>query len=229
MKTSNSANSNIRVAIVDDQPAYRIALRDILSRTDGLELVGACATGEAAMKALPKHRPEVVLLDLNISRSIDGAICTRELRRLIPGVEVIIHTEVTDRIRIVDALRSGAVGYILKSEPQSTLINAIYQAYAGGAPMSSSIMRSVVESFQNKEEPSDSSIELLTSRELEVLSATSKGARNKELASKFGVSPETIRNHLRHIYEKLRVNSRTEAAALYWAQHSDAHLSVVAA
>jgi DNA-binding NarL/FixJ family response regulator len=213
-------NRSIRLAIVDDHPCYRQKLRALLNANSELQLVGDFATGEAALRKLPYLRPEVVIMDLNISRSMDGVACTRELRKHLPGVQVLINSAVTDRFRVVAALRAGAVGYILKDEPSTVLLSSIVQAAAGGAPMSDTIARTVVESFQSQDVEQASNINLLTSREMEVLTATSQGAKNKDLAITLGVSHETIRNHLRHIFGKLQVNSRTEAAALFWAQHS---------
>jgi DNA-binding NarL/FixJ family response regulator len=212
------------VAIIDDQVNQHECLSSLLSRTPGMAVVATYLTGDAALRTIARRAPDVVILDLNIYRSMDGVLCIRELRRHLPMVQIIVHTTVTDKLRVSDALTAGAVGYLLKGEPPSVIIEAIREVMVGGAPLSPAIARSVVESFQRVQNvKSGSSIDLLTSREMEVLSATSQGARNKDLANTFGVSPETIRNHLRHIYNKLQVTSRTEAAALYWSEYGTLH------
>ena len=230
MSAPSCPNRLIRVVAVDDQLAYRNSLRSSLDCAPGVKLVATYLTGEAAVRGISRSRPDVVVLDLNLARSMDGALCIRELRRRLPTVQVIVHTTVTDRVRVSDALAAGAVGYLLKDEPPAVLLEAIREVMIGGAPLSPAIARSVVECFQRAEViKTGSCIELLTSREVEVLSATSQGARNKDLATSLGVSPETIRNHLRHIYGKLRVTSRTEAAALYWSEYGNAQsMSLVA-
>jgi DNA-binding NarL/FixJ family response regulator len=224
MSASSAPHSPIRVAIIDDQVHLHECLKKDLDRTPGMSVVATYLTGDAALRTIARRTPDVVVLDLNIYRSMDGALCIRELRRHLPTVQIIVYTTVTDKLRVSDALTAGAVGYLLKGEPPAVLIEAIREVMVGGAPLSPAIARSVVESFQRVQNvKSGSSIDLLTSREMEVLSATSQGARNKDLANTLGVSPETIRNHLRHIYNKLQVTSRTEAAAMYWSEYGTLH------
>ncbi len=205
------SSGTIRIAVVEDKTAFRRGLGAIFELTPGVECVSMCATGEEALREIPKASPEVVLMDLNLP-GISGIECTRELKRLRPSVQVLMLTIEEDSERVFSALRAGASGYLLKSATPAEIIEGIQLVARGGAPMSAVIARRVVESFHRAAEPFSGS-ETLSKRENEVLASVAQGKRVKEIAAELGVSDTTIQSYLRRIYEKLQVHSQAEAVA----------------
>ncbi len=210
----------ISVAIVEDNAGLQRSLKLLLEETPGFRCVGSYVTAEEALRQLPKHPAEVVLMDINLP-SMSGIECTRQLRELLPNVRVIIITVYRDNEKIFRALRAGACGYLLKRATPDAILQAIMDVHQGGAPMSSEVARKVVEAFQCADAPPDEASEL-SAREREVLELLSQGLPDKEIAAKLCVSLPTVRYHLKHIYDKLHVRSRTEAAV----KHNAGRLSV---
>jgi len=200
----------ISVAIVEDNAGLQRSLTLLLEETTGFRCVGSYATAEEALRQLPKHPAEVVLMDINLP-NMSGIECTRQLRELLPHVRVIIITVYRDDEKIFKALRAGACGYLLKRAAPDTILQAITDVHQGGAPMSSEVARKVVEAFQQADAPPDDASEL-SAREREVLELLAQGLHDKEIAAKLCISLPTVRYHLKHIYDKLHVRSRTEAA-----------------
>lgn len=196
------------VAIVEDDTILRNSLAKLLGGTRGVRCLAACATAEDALEKLPGLKPNVVLMDLNLPQ-MSGIECIRRLKELLPTTPVIVLTVYEDSEHIFRALKAGACGYLLKRSEPEEVLDAIKDAYEGGSPMSSQIARRVVLSFHEPAKGSDQVC--LTERENEILSFLSKGFANKEIADKMNISVPTVRTHLRHIYEKLHVRSRTEA------------------
>jgi DNA-binding NarL/FixJ family response regulator len=200
------------VGIVEDDGVLRNTLARLINETAGFECVAACALGEEALQKLPGLNPEVVLMDLNLPK-MSGIDCIRRLKELLPATPVIVLTVYEDSEHIFRALKAGACGYLLKrSEPEDVLV-AIKDAREGGSPMSSQIARRVVISLH--EPVHDTTGTTLTDRENEILAFLSQGYANKEIADKMNITVPTVRTHLRHIYEKLHVRSRTEAIVKY--------------
>jgi len=200
----------ISVAIVEDNAGLRNSLALLLEETPGLCCVGSFSTGEDALTSLPKQPAEVVLMDINLPR-MSGIECTRQLRELLPDVRVIMITVYRDNDKIFKALRAGARGYILKRATPEVILEAISDVHQGGAPMSGEVARKVVEAFQQPDAPKDDTSDL-SLREREVLELLAEGRPDKEIASELNISMPTVRYHLKHIYDKLHVRSRTEAA-----------------
>ena len=169
-----------------------------------------CATAEQALKEIPKRQVDIVLMDIQLP-DISGIECTVRLKQLLPAVQIIMVTVYEDTERIFKALRMGACGYLLKRCAPEELISAIREVRQGGAPMSREIARKVIASFQ---EPVTAATEVedLTGREREILELLASGFPNKEIADRVGLTDGTVRWHLRHVYNKLHVRSRTEAA-----------------
>ena len=167
-------------------------------------------TAETGLQLLPGLQPEVVLMDVQLPK-MSGVECVAKLKELLPAVQVIMVTVYEDTERIFKALRAGACGYLLKRCTPEELLVAIREVQQGGAPMSREIARKVIFSFQ---EPlaAAAGVEDLSPREREILELLAGGLPNKEIASRMGVADGTVRWHLRHIYNKLHVRSRTEAA-----------------
>jgi DNA-binding NarL/FixJ family response regulator len=201
--------------LVEDIQDMRQSWSRLIGQCRDLECVCACATGEEALREIPSSRPDVVLMDIYLPR-MSGIECTARLKLLLPNTQILILTVAEEHDLVFRALEAGADGYLLKRIKPGDLRGAILEALSGGAPMSSEIARRVVESFRQKSRSRDATINL-TSREEEVLVLLSRGFSNKEIADQIGVSIETVRSHLKRIYEKMHVRSRTEAVALYFS------------
>ena len=214
-----SVNKPIQVALVEDDPNLRANLAAMLNNSTGFKCQATYADGESALQGIPAKRPDVVLMDINLPGML-GTECVRKLKDSVPSLPVLMLTVYEDSEQIFKSLMSGATGYLLKRTTRDKLLDAIREVDAGGAPMSRQIARRVVQFFQNvKELPTDikkpAVVVNLTSREQEVLAALAKGFAYKEIADQLNISFETVRTHLRTIYEKLHVHSRTEAVLKY--------------
>jgi DNA-binding NarL/FixJ family response regulator len=204
-----------KVAIVEDNSTFRQYLSELIASTPGHWCVCACASAEEALEKIPAQRPDVVLMDIHLP-GVSGIACTARLREKMPGIQVIMLTVYKDIQMIFQALKAGACGYVLKRADEKEILDAIAEVRAGGAPMTSQVARMVVRSFL--EEPSDhSATEQLSPREMEILALVAQGRANKEVGSELHISSGTVRIHLSHIYEKLHVRCRTEAAAKYFS------------
>lgn len=199
----------LKVALVEDDPRWRASLESLLRETDGMECVGSYATGEDAVKELPKRHPQVVLMDINLP-GMSGVECLRQLRGQLSALQVVMLTVYDDSDRIFHALQMGANGYLLKRSSADEILQAIRDVHGGGAPMSAYIARKVVQSFQHQS-PTAKPDELLSKRESEVLGHVSRGYSDKEVAEALGLTSATVRSYLKTIYGKLHVHSRTQA------------------
>ncbi|MGC3959766.1 MAG: response regulator transcription factor [Verrucomicrobiota bacterium] len=200
---------SITVAIVEDNRSFRAKLVDYLNETPGYKCVCDCDSAEEALKLIPRHRPDVVLMDIHLP-NMSGVDCTRQLKESCPEAQILILTVYEDNDRIFGALKAGASGYLLKRADPADILRAITEVKQGGAPMSVQIARRVVQSFREPA-PNPRKEESLSQREEEILQQLSKGYTAKEIADHFSISVNTVRSHLQHIYEKLHVRSRTEA------------------
>lgn len=205
-----------RVAIVEDNTTLRKYLADLVGSTRGHKCVCACGSAEEAVVEIPAHRPNVVLMDIHLPGE-SGIACTARLREKLPNVQVIMLTVYKDIKMIFQALQAGACGYVLKRADDREILEAIAEVRSGGAPMTSEIARMVVRSFMTDSPTPASSdgTDQLSTREMEILALVAEGCPNKEIAARLGISSGTVRTHLMHIYEKLHVHCRTEAAAKY--------------
>jgi DNA-binding NarL/FixJ family response regulator len=199
----------LNVAIVEDDERFRKSFVRWLASTEGLSCSGSFGTGEEALEKLPDSNSDIVIMDINLPR-MSGIECVRKLRAQQPTVQVVMLTVYEDNDLIFKALQAGAHGYLLKRSSPDKILEAILEVSRGGAPMSSIIARKVVQSFECPA-PADEQVNL-TPREREILNGVVRGLINKEIAEEFSISVETIRVHLKNIYEKLHVRSRTEAA-----------------
>jgi DNA-binding NarL/FixJ family response regulator len=206
---------NVKVAIVEDNAGVRENWAKLLAAEPGFKCVAACETAEVALKRLPECRPNVVLMDINLP-GMSGIECTAHLKEKLPQTQILMVTVYADHEHVFEALKVGASGYLLKCTEPEELIRAIADVMRGGAPMSGQIARRVIEAFrQPRPAPGDAEAQL-TARESEILEHLARGFANKEIAARLGTSIETVRVHIRHIYEKLHVHSRTQAAAKYF-------------
>jgi DNA-binding NarL/FixJ family response regulator len=203
----------ITVSIVEDNEQLRGTLARVINRADGFRCLSHYATAEAALEALPKDRPDVVLMDINLP-GMNGVECVRQLKLTAPQILVVMLTVYEDTESIFNALAAGAAGYLLKRTKSAELLEAIREVQRGGSPMTTHIARKVTQSF-HKAGPSLQATENLSPREQEVLDLLSQGHLYKEIADKLGISYETVHTYVRRIYEKLQVRTRTEAVAKF--------------
>ncbi|HET9432734.1 MAG TPA: response regulator transcription factor [Chitinophagaceae bacterium] len=210
----------ITVCIVDDVSELRQALEEIVSSSDGYRCIGTMSNAAEALTKIPLLRPDVVLMDINLGVGESGIDCVRELKPLLPTTNFMMCTVYEDDEKIFEALSAGASGYILKKTEPPKLLEAIKELHEGGAPMSSQIARKVVFAFRDKPlSPAHSAaIEQLSHREKQILEELSRGLMYKEIANVLFISPETVRKHVYHIYEKLHVTNRVEAVNKYFGR-----------
>jgi DNA-binding NarL/FixJ family response regulator len=205
------------VAIVEDDPGLGSGLRRIVEGMPNCQCVGVWRTGEDALAKVPAFRPDVILMDIHLP-GISGIEATARLKAGLPELLVIMVTVYRDHDKIFDALKAGACGYLLKRSSPAEVRQAIVDVREGGAPMSAEIARRVVEAFHRpRQVPAAGAQETaaLSKRETEILDLLTQGLANKEIADRLGLSTETVRVHLKRIYDKLHVHSRTEAAMRY--------------
>lgn len=203
----------IRVAVVEDSAIIRRSLEAIINKAPGMQCVCACDTAEDALRRLPRATPDVVLMDIQLP-NLSGIECTAELKQLLPSVQIIMVTVYEDTDRIFKALKAGACGYLLKRSTPEQIVAAIAEVQQGGAPMTSEIARKVIATFQSSSAYS-AEVEALSRRELEILDLVSQGYSNKEIAGRLSLSGGTVHWHLKNIYEKLHVHSRTQAVVKF--------------
>jgi len=211
------AVTRIRVALVDDDPHFRLVVASVLAGSGRHEVVATGGSAEEAAQWPAETKPDVALLDVGLP-GCSGIELAGELAKKFPGVLCLMITGVSDDASLLDAIRAGAVGYVLKSADTTAVIAAIDDALAGGAPMSPAIARRVLALMQ--EAPAglpatDSDLAPLTAREAEVLGFVAEGASDKQVGDKLGVSRSTVKNCLLAIYGKWRVKSRTAAAVKF--------------
>lgn len=203
----------ITVSIVEDNEQLRLTQARVIDRSEGFKCVSHYGSAEAALEDLPKVKPEVVLMDINLP-GINGVECVRQLKQIMPGTQMMMLTVYEDTENIFNALAAGAAGYLLKRTKTSELLEAIRELHQGGSPMTTHIARKVIQSFQ-RVGSSRQSTENLSQREQEVLDCLAQGLIYKEIAEKLGISYETVHTYIRRIYEKLQVRTRTEAVAKF--------------
>lgn len=200
---------NIRVGIVEDEKQIRESLMILIDGSEGFSCQHSFEDAEAAILKLPQLDLDVVLMDIHLPGK-DGISCVETLSDVTKSTHYLMCTSFEDTDSVFRALKAGAKGYITKTTQPSKILDAITDVFHGGSPMSSHIARKVVASFHQL--PTDNlELKKLTEREKEILLLLSEGLRYKEIADKLFLSTETVRTHIRNIYEKLQVNSRTEA------------------
>lgn len=199
----------IRVAIVEDDNDIRQSFEAIIGNAPGYTCIKTYDNAEAAVEDIPVQKPDVVIMDIHLP-GISGIDAVRILKSEMPSLQIAMCTVYEDDEHIFNALRAGASGYLLKRTTPEKLLEAVSDLYNGGSPMSSEIARRVVASFQKAASPSPD-LAALTPREKEILDLLAKGYLYKEIAAELFISIETVKRHIHNIYEKLHVQTRTEA------------------
>jgi DNA-binding NarL/FixJ family response regulator len=206
-------NMQIKVAIVDDDEGIRTSLAALIRRAPALKLAGDYPDAETALKEIPRHPPDVVLMDINLP-GIKGVECVRQLKSTLPKVQFLMLTVYEDSDSLFNSLKAGASGYLLKRTASARLLEAIRDVHGGGSPMTPQLARRVVQFFSKPAE-GELSASRLTPGEREFLDQLANGYAYKEIADRMKISIDTVRSYVRTVYEKLHVHSRTEAVVKY--------------
>jgi DNA-binding NarL/FixJ family response regulator len=215
LSTHPGAKHRLKVALVEDQPKVRESWMTLINSFPDFTCACGCATGEEALRVIPQEKPDVVLMDIFLPR-MSGIECTARLKVRLPETQIVILTAMDDQELVFLALEAGADGYLLKRTKPADLRSALRDVLGGGAPMTSQIARRVIESFRQKTKIQDKSLHL-TAREEQILLLLSQGYPNKTIAEKLEISIDTVCSHLKHVFSKLHVSSRTEAVVRYMA------------
>lgn len=210
---SQKSQGPIRVSIVDDDDGIRNNLCRLLASHADFECVSTHPHGRSACAEIPKIMPDVVMMDINLG-SMDGIECVARLKAAAPQLQIVMLTVYEETEKIYPALEAGAAGYLLKRSSTDELFDAIRQVHRGESPMSGPIARKVVQFFQRKGQTADA-LDQLTPKEYQVLDHLARGFLYKEIAAEMSITLETVRTHIRSIYQKLQVNTRTDAV-LKW-------------
>lgn len=204
----------IKVSIVEDDRGIRENLSVLIGGSPGFSCASTHGSAEEALKQIPLKSADVVLMDINLPK-LSGIECVRQLKAKMPRVQFLMLTVYEDSDMIFKALGAGASGYLLKRTPPARLLDALAEVHTGASPMSGKVARIVVQYVQRMKQAAAASTELLSKREQEILDLLAKGYRYKEIADLLTISYDTVRSHIRNIYDKLQVHSRTEAVVRY--------------
>lgn len=204
---------NITVSVVEDNPALRATVASYLEESPGFHCLSVYPSAEEALAGLPQLKPNVVLMDINLPR-MTGIECVARLKESEPSLQIVMLTVYEDSDHVFQALAAGACGYLVKNTPPEKLLEAIKEVHNGGSPMSSHIARKVVQTFRRTEQ-SRKETEGLAPREQQVVELLAKGLPYKQIAAEMNIGVGTIYTYIRRIYEKLHVNSRTEAVVKF--------------
>ncbi len=204
---------DIKIIIVEDDDAVREALHMLINGSEGYECIAACRSAEDALLEISKQQPHVVLMDINLP-GMNGIECVVGIKNSWPAIQVMMLTVFDNTDEIFKSLTAGATGYLLKKTQPAKLLEAISELVKGGSPMSGEIARKVVQTFARPVQHPFPEAKL-TAREEEILAYLSKGFMYKEIAAALFISIETVRTHIRNIYQKLQVRTRTEVVVKY--------------
>lgn len=212
----NHDDVRIQVSIVEDDHGVRDCIQALIENSKGCRCASTFATGEDALATVPKDCPDVALVDIGLP-GVNGIEVIRQLKRKCPRLKILMWTVYEDDNKIFAALESGADGYLLKRTPPDEILRSIKEVHEGGGPMTGIIARKLIRHFRSKSGKGTTELESLSNRERDILDHLAKGRLYKEIASALNVSYETVHSHVRNIYDKLHVRSRTEAVTKYLA------------
>lgn len=200
----------IKIAIVEDNKTLRNSLMHLFNQSEGMHCVSSLPDLMNVVSEFKKTRPDVVMMDIGLP-NISGIEGVRTVKENLDNIQILMFTVFEDDEKIFEAIKAGASGYLLKKSSPEEIVEAVKSLYIGGAPMSASIARKVIESFQHHS--ANKNNYQLTTRETEILNSLIDGLSYKKLAEKYFISISTVRTHIGHIYEKLHVNSKAQAVA----------------
>ncbi|MBI1841550.1 MAG: response regulator transcription factor [Verrucomicrobia bacterium] len=204
----------ITVSLIEDDSGIREGLHAMLNAFTRFKCVSVHPNAEHAIRYLPENKPNVALVDINLPK-MSGIECVRHLKSICPTTQFLILTVYEDTDLIFESLKAGASGYLLKRSEPNRLISAIEEVHNGGAPMTAEIARRVVKSFQDARPDGEAVAALLRPRECEVLELLARGSSYREIAEQLGITFSTVNSHVKNIYERLHVRSRSQAVAKY--------------
>lgn len=209
---SGGRMKSIRVIIVDDHALIREGIKRLLDLEEGIEIVAVAQDGEEALEKIAKHKPDAVLLDINMPK-MNGIECLKEIKSKHPKTKVIMLTIHEDSEYLIRTINIGAEGYVLKDADVSSLVKAIEKVVSGDIYIHPTLSGVLVKAYKRKEDDNEEElIAGLTRREYEVISLISKGLNNKEIGQELFISEKTVKNHVSNIFKKINVNDRTQAA-----------------
>lgn len=200
----------LHVAIVEDDIDFQKLLSAVLVEDDEIHFCGLFSSAEEFIAEIPNMQCDVVVMDIQLSGA-SGIECVRRVKSMYPDLQFVMCSVFEDSDQLFESLKAGAAGYILKYRAAEDIVGAVKDIHRGGSPLSPAIARKMVAEFQKKNKPKVPQTAGLTNREQEILELLSQGFRYKEIAAKKFISEETVRTHIRNLYEKLQVQSRTEA------------------
>ncbi len=209
--------ASIRVSIVEDDSSIRETLRSLFIFEDGMEAFTVHSTAEDALLRLRENCPDVVIMDINLPGQ-SGIDCVRQMSQYCTRSQFLMYTVHDDDHRVFEALKAGANGYILKSSTPDEILTAVRELNEGGSPMSAHVARRVVTQLRPVKQERNSSGDLLSTRENEVLALLAEGLLYKEIGDRLGITVGTIKQHIHRIYEKMHVQNRTEAVNRYFGR-----------
>ena len=203
------ATHPVRVVVVDDQALFRTGLARLLNEDERIEVVGQAEDGLAALSVVAKLKPDVVLMDLKMP-NLDGIEATRRMLANNPETKVLILTSFDADTSIIQALKAGAAGYVLKDSQAEGIVSSILAVMSGERVMASAVAQRVLDMLTGTTTPKEF-YDGLTTREVEILKLLASGMANKQIAYKLGISEKTVRNHVSNMYEKLQIFDRAQA------------------
>ena len=203
----------VKVSIVEDDQQIRDGMAFLINSSETAVCISTHCTGEEALRQLPALQPDVILMDINLPQ-MSGIECTRKLKAVLPAAQILMLTMYEDSELVFNSIMAGASGYLVKRTPPAKIMEAIQEIHSGASPMSGRIARKIVEHFRHLKHAAPE-LENLSKREQEVLELLARGYRYKEIADALNLGFDTVRSHLRSIYDKLHVHSRTEAVAKF--------------
>jgi DNA-binding NarL/FixJ family response regulator len=203
------ATHPVRIVVVDDQALFRTGLARLLNEDERIEVVGQAEDGLAALDVVAKLKPDVVLMDLKMP-NLDGIEATRRMLASDPGTKVLILTSFDADTSIIQALKAGAAGYVLKDSQADGIVSSILAVMSGERVMASAVAQRVLDMLTGTTTPKEF-YDGLTTREVEILKLLASGMANKQIAYKLGISEKTVRNHVSNMYEKLQIFDRAQA------------------
>jgi DNA-binding NarL/FixJ family response regulator len=205
----------ISVSIVEDMPDVRQKVKHIIDDSEEFVCLSTYANAESAVDELPKLRPDIVLMDINLP-GMSGIECIKKIKKKCPEMQFMMFTIYENSEQVYEALAAGASGYLLKKTPSEKILEALKELHEGGAPMSTHIARKVISFFQKENKTNDNS--QLSNREKQVLALLSKGFLYKEISNQLFISTGTVRQHIHKIYDKLHVQNRMEAINKFYGR-----------
>jgi len=205
----NTTITTVRTLIADDQTLFRVGLARLLEEDERVEIVGQAGDGAEAVKLAGSLKPDVVLMDLKMP-NLDGIEATRQIVAVHPGVKVLLLTTFEVDTHVIEALKAGASGYILKDSRPDSIVSSLLAVMAGERVMASAVTNRVLEMLTGMTTPKEF-YDGLTGREVEILKLLASGMANKQIAYKLKISEKTVRNHVSNMYEKLNIYDRSQA------------------